>query len=81
VSLVTQLLNAGAAGATVVPGQLGFALGDPMRPDRGWFIRRKAPIVTTIIDTNDRIARWFEIVDALTGDHGLVTCERVTLDL
>jgi PII-like signaling protein len=79
VSLVTQLLKAGAAGATVVQGHLGFALGDPMRPDRGSFICRKAPMVTTLIDTNVRIARWFEIVDALTGDHGLVTSEPVTL--
>jgi PII-like signaling protein len=36
-------------------------------------------MVTTLIDTNVRIARWFEIIDALTGDHGLVTSERVTL--
>ena len=59
-------------------GHLGFALGDPIRPDPGWFAYRKASIVTTIVDTSDRVARWFELIDDLTGDDGFVTCERVT---
>jgi PII-like signaling protein len=32
-----------------------------------------------VVDTRDRVARWFEIVDELTGDGGLVTCEPVRI--
>jgi hypothetical protein len=29
------------------------------------------------VDTPERTARWFEIVDELTAEHGLVTSEMV----
>ncbi len=75
--LITQLRRAGAAGATVVRSRFAYVRDDPLRPQRGWRTRREAPTVTTIVDTRDRVARWFEIVDELTGDTGLVTCEAV----
>lgn len=75
--LLARLRVAGAAGATVVPGRLGYARDGPLRPRRGWRGRRAAPMVTMIVDTRDRIAGWFEIVDEVTGDDGLVTCEAV----
>jgi PII-like signaling protein len=76
-TLVARLRSAGAAGVTVVRGRLGYVDGDPLRPQRGWFTRRHAPLVTTVVDTRDDIARWFEIVDEFTGDADLVTCEIV----
>jgi hypothetical protein len=33
--------------------------------------------MTVVVDPPDRIARSFEIVDAFTRGHGLVTCEMV----
>jgi PII-like signaling protein len=75
--LVSRLREAGAAGVTVVRGRLGHSLGEPLRPQRGLFTRRQTPLMTTIIDTRDQIAGWFEIVDELTGDDDLVTCEAV----
>jgi PII-like signaling protein len=77
--LIARLRRAGAAGATVVRAGLGYARDDPVRPRRGRRTRREAPTVTTIVDTRDQVARWFEIVDDLTGDDGLVTCEAVRL--
>ena len=39
--------------------------------------QRQVPVVTTIVDTPDRIQRWFAIVDAYTDETGLVTSEMV----
>ncbi len=33
--------------------------------------------MTIVIDTPERIRRWFALVDALTGETGLVTSEMV----
>ena len=35
------------------------------------------PVVTVVIDTPERIRRWFAIVDELTDETGLVTSEMV----
>ena len=39
------------------------------------FIRR--PVLTVLVDRPDRIHRWYEIVDELTDQTGLVTSELV----
>ena len=36
-----------------------------------------AEVISIVVDTPDRIARSFDIVDQVTGGHGLVTCEMV----
>ena len=38
---------------------------------------RDNPNVTVIVDRPDNVRRWFEIVDALTAQTGLVTSEVV----
>jgi hypothetical protein len=35
------------------------------------------PVVTVIVDTPERIRRWFAVVDRLTAETGLVTSEMV----
>jgi PII-like signaling protein len=40
-------------------------------------LRRRVPIVTILVDSPERIARSFEIVDELTDQAGLVTSELV----
>jgi PII-like signaling protein len=77
--LLTALRHAGAAGATVVRGRLAYVFDDPLRPRNGWFARSAAPVMIRVVDTRDRVARWFEMVDELTGDGGLVTCEPVRI--
>jgi PII-like signaling protein len=34
-------------------------------------------VVTVVVDTPERIRRWFAIVDELTAETGLVTSEQV----
>ena len=53
--LIAHLRNAGAAGATVVQGQLAYVRGDSLRPQRRWVSRREAPMITKIVDTRDRV--------------------------
>jgi PII-like signaling protein len=43
--------------------------------DRLLSLRRRVPVLTVVVDTPARIRRWFEIVDELTDETGLVTCE------
>jgi PII-like signaling protein len=77
-ALIQRLRKLGAPGATTVRGTQGYALSDPLRPDRGWFGRRTAPTVTTIIDTPDHAAQWLRTVDEVMEDDGLVTHEFVS---
>ena len=40
-------------------------------------MRRRVPVVTTLVDSPAEIRRWFAIVDELTDEAGLVTSELV----
>jgi PII-like signaling protein len=66
-----------ARGATAVRGVWGFHGDHAPHGDRFFQLGRRVPVVTTIVDTPDGIARSFEIVDELTREHGLVTTEMV----
>jgi PII-like signaling protein len=75
--LLRRLRAAGAAGATSLRGMWGYHGEHAPHGDSLWQLRRRAPVVTVIVDAPDRIARWFEIVDELTTETGLVTSEMV----
>jgi PII-like signaling protein len=77
VELVRRLRAASAAGATSLRGIWGFHGDHPPHGDRLLSIRRHVPIVTEAIDTPERIAELFPIVDELTREQGLVTSELV----
>ena len=77
VELIRRLRRSHAAGATSVRGIWGFHGERPPHGDRLFQIRRHVPVVTVLIDTPERIASSFQIVDELTRDHGLVTSEMV----
>jgi PII-like signaling protein len=75
--LVRALRQAGAAGATSLRGIWGYHGDHPPHGDSFWQLRRRVPVVTVIVDTPERTRRWFEIVDELTDEGGLVTSEMV----
>jgi PII-like signaling protein len=75
--LVRALRAAGAAGATSLRGVWGYHGDNEPHGDSLWQLRRRVPVVTVIVDTPDRIRRWFDIVDELTAETGLVTSEQV----
>jgi PII-like signaling protein len=76
-ALVAALRRAGARGATSVRGIWGYHGDHPPHGDRLLQLRRHVPVVTTIVDRPDAIQRWFDLVDGLTTQTGLVTSEMV----
>lgn len=75
--IIRRLREAGAAGATSVRGVWGFHGDHAPHGDRFLQLRRRVPVITTMIDTPRQIARSFEIVHRLTAREGLVTSEMV----
>jgi PII-like signaling protein len=75
--IVRRLRQSDASGATSLRGIWGFHGDHPPHGDKLLALRRHVPVVTTTVDTPDRIARSFQIIDELTTEHGLVTSEMV----
>ncbi|MGH3769162.1 MAG: DUF190 domain-containing protein [Pseudonocardiaceae bacterium] len=76
-ALIRRLRASSARGATALRGMWGFHGEVAPHGDRLLQLGRRVPVVTIIIDTPDRIATSFDIVDALTTEHGVVTSEMV----
>lgn len=76
-AIVRRLRTAGIAGATTQRGVWGFHGDHPPHGDRLLQAGRRVPAVTVVVDTPDRIATAFAIIDDLTRDQGLVTSEIV----
>jgi PII-like signaling protein len=75
--IVRRLRRAKAGGATVLQGIWGYHGERAPQGDRLLSLRRHIPTTTIIIDTPERIGQWFEIVDELTDEAGVVTSELV----
>jgi PII-like signaling protein len=76
-AMVRQLRSAGISGATTLRGIWGFHGDNPPHGDRVLQLGRHVPVVTIVIDTPERIATAFPIIDDLTSEHGLVTSETI----
>jgi PII-like signaling protein len=77
VALVRRLRESGASGVTCVRGIWGFHGEHAPHGDKLLQIRRHVPVVTIVVDTPQRIAESFGVVDELTREVGLVTSEMV----
>jgi PII-like signaling protein len=77
-AIVRRLFESRAAqGATVLRGVWGFHGDHKPHGDKLIQLTRRVPVTTIVIDSPERIAGVFDIVDELTGRHGLVTSELV----
>jgi len=76
-ALIHRLRESGTAGATSLRGIWGFHGDHAPHGDRFLQLRRHVPMVTVVIDSPDRIAAAFDVVDELTAEQGLVTSEMV----
>ena len=77
VALIRRLSEAGAAGATCLDGIWGFHGDRVPHGDRVFQIRRQIPVCTITIDTPERTAESFKVIDEITAERGLVTSEMV----
>lgn len=76
-AIVRRLREAGAAGATTLRGIWGFHGDHAPHGDRFFQLTRHVPVLTIAIDTPERTAESFAIIDELTTEQGLVTSEMV----
>lgn len=76
-AIVQRLRRSGARGATALRGIWGFAGSHRPHGDRLLQLGRRVPVLTVVIDSPERIAATFTLIDELTGDHGVVTSEMV----
>ncbi len=75
--LVRRLRLSQSAGATSLRGIWGFHGDHAPHGDRLFQQRRHVPVVTITVDTPERAAESFQIIDELTAEQGLVTSETV----
>jgi len=77
-AIVQRLFDANAAGgATVLRGIWGFHGDHKPLGDKMIQLTRQVPVTTIVVDSPDRIAVSFDIIDDVTNRHGLVTSELV----
>lgn len=76
-AIVRRLRAAGLSGATTQRGVWGFHGDHAPHGDRLLQLGRRVPVVTVVIDSPERIAAAFAIIDKLTTSSGLVTSEWV----
>jgi PII-like signaling protein len=77
-AIVRRLRSAGLSGATTLRGIWGFHGAHAPHGDRLLQLGRHVPAVTIVIDTPERIAGAYPIIDELTSERGLVTCETIS---
>lgn len=76
-ALIRRLRKEGAPGATALRGLWGYHGEHRPRGERFFSLARQVPVLTMLLDTPTNIGRWFDIVDELTRETGLVTSELV----
>lgn len=76
-ALLRRLRREGAAGATSLRGIWGFHGDHPPHGDRLLALRRRVPAILVVIDAPERAERWFDVIDEMTTESGLVTSEVV----
>jgi PII-like signaling protein len=77
-AIVRRLRSAGISGTTALRGIWGFHGDHAPHGDRLLQLGRHVPVVTIVIDTPERIATAYAIIDELTSERGLVTCETIS---
>lgn len=75
--IVRRLRSTDARGATALRGTWGFHGDHEPHGDRFFQLGRRVPVVTIVVDTPERIAASFDVIDEMTQEHGLVTSEMV----
>ena len=75
VDLIRDLRAAGAPGATALRGVWAHTADGGGRAERLLSVRRRGPVLVTVIARPAEMARLFAVVERATARTGLVTCE------
>jgi PII-like signaling protein len=76
-AIMRRLRETQARGVTSLRGVWGFHGDHAAHGDRLMQLGRRVPVVTVVVDSPSRIAASFDVINELTSEHGLVTCEMV----
>ncbi len=74
---IRRLRSAGAAGATALRGVWGYHGDHAPHGDFFFALRRRVPTLTVVVDEPERAERWLAVLDAVSPERGLITCEVV----
>lgn len=77
IELIHRLRLEGAAGATAVRGTWGYSGDHAPHGDRLFAVRRRVPVIVSVVDRPEAARRWWGVIDALIAEAGLVTSEMV----
>lgn len=77
VELIHRLRLEGASGATALRGIWGYSGDHAPHGDKLVTVRRRVPVVLTVVDRPARTQQWWRLIDEITSEHGLVTSEMV----
>jgi uncharacterized protein len=75
-AIVAKCQELGIAGATVYRGIEGYGSSTRIRHASPWKLSRDAPIMVSIIDTEEQIAKLLPHLDAMVGE-GLIAASMV----
>jgi len=81
IELIHRLRLEGASGATALRGIWGDSGDHVPHGESPFALRRRVPVVLTVVDRPSRIQQWWPIVDDVTSETGLVTSEMVPASL
>lgn len=77
IECIHRLRLEGASGATAVRGIWGYSGDHAPHGDKLFAVRRRVPVVVTLVDQPSAARRWWEVIDEITAEAGLVTSEMV----
>jgi PII-like signaling protein len=80
-AIVKRLRMEDTAGATVEKGILGYGAKGHTHKESFLHFSKDMPVVITIVDTPDKVARAIELVEGMMGDGLIVTSEVETIRL
>jgi uncharacterized protein len=75
-AILAKCQELGMAGAIVYRGIEGYGTSTRVRRDSYWRLSRDAPVMVSIIDTEEQIAKLIPYLDAMVGE-GLIAASKV----
>jgi uncharacterized protein len=75
-AILAKCRELGMAGATVYRGIEGYGSSTRIRHASPWKLSRDAPLMISIVDTEDQIAKLLPHLDAMVGE-GLIAASKV----
>lgn len=83
-ALAFEAKKYGLAGATIYKGIMGYGASSPLISDKFWEINYKVPVIVEIIDDEDKINHYLEVILPMIQQSPkgcMITCQDTTIIL